>query len=186
MMKNRSEIGYLTILGLSLTVVLTVYKENKPLKDGLLDQPPIVKTHLCQSPSGNFLSSVQTSTILGQDGSTFAFTQSKTFHNSPDDVALKGMEHMGAHFFKSWLNESGAIRIQLATFHGQKCIEAFYDHLNTNLFPDGYSQKTTCLSDITPGKSEFIFSWLPNGCKKELPHNSTPARAGPSISYSLV
>lgn len=80
-MRNRAEIGYLTILGLSLTVVLTVCKENKPDKPALTMGGQPVKSHRIQMVPASLSDLINGNWNLSSKGSCFLFADSQLFTN---------------------------------------------------------------------------------------------------------
>ena len=124
-MKNRSEIGYLTILGLSLTVVLTVYKESKPLKQEFIGNQQNVKSHLLQAGGGYSSSSFENTVFLSQKGTYFLFANSHLFANISTDSEFSGLNHYENCFLQPWFETSGIFRIQIAAFKGNKSFSSF-------------------------------------------------------------
>ena len=80
-MRNRAEIGYLTILGLSLTVVLTVCKENKPEKQSQTMGYSAVKAHRIQMVPASLSEIFNGNWNLSSKSSCFLFADSQLFAN---------------------------------------------------------------------------------------------------------
>lgn len=188
-MKSRSEIGYLTILGLSLTVVLTVYKENKPLKAGDAGTHEIVKAHLLQT-GGNLSSSYGNGVLCSPKGSSFLFANSSLFTNIflSSDYGINGTGAFETSFFSPWLEASGNICIHITSFINSKDFSTLiqliemsgsFNHAgalnpdNLFLFNSIAFSKFTLCRQIDEYFSSFFL-------------NSTPSRAGPFQINSLV
>ncbi len=189
-MKNRSEIGYLTILGLSLTVVLTVYKENKPLKTSVVAAHEIVKAHLLQTGKSELPSSLNNNVFLSQKGSYFLFSNSPLFASVfiSENNQLSGLQLFDRSFLRTWLESSGEIRICITSFFRNKKFSTLPKlEDGDSFFYDGFAlncdnsfaiklidhQQSQLLGHIT----EFL---------EKLIQNSTPSRAGPFHIDSLV
>lgn len=189
-MKNRSEIGYLTILGLSLTVVLTVYKENKPLKTSVVAAHEIVKAHLLQTGKSELPSSLNNNVFLSQKGSYFLFSNSPLFASVflSENNQLSGLQLFESSFLRTWLESSGEIRICITSFFRNKKFSTLPKlEDGDSFFYDGFAlncdnsfaiklidhQQSQLLGHIT----EFL---------EKLIQNSTPSRAGPFHIDSLV
>jgi hypothetical protein len=187
-MKNRSEIGYLTILGLSLTVVLTVYKESKPLKQEFTGNQESVKSHLLQTGGVYTSSSFDNSVFLSQKGSYFLFSNSHLFANIAGDAENSGLNLYENTILQSWLETEGIIRIHIAAFHGNKSFSTFPKQIGGESFLiDGLGINNETAFDHTAirhqeSKRFNATAWL----KQELLQHSSPSRAGPFSIESLV
>lgn len=81
-MKNRVEIRYLTIIGLSLTVVLTVCKENKPFNTPSAISHTLVKAQRLQMVSGPLADILNNGLLVSPKGTCFLFADSHLLTNS--------------------------------------------------------------------------------------------------------
>lgn len=98
-MRNRAEIGYLTILGLSLTVVLTVCKENKPDKPGQAMGGQPLKAHRIQMVPASLSDLINGNWDISSRGSCFLFADSQLFANSYlEEVPLRPIWQLVDHF----------------------------------------------------------------------------------------
>lgn len=189
-MKNRSEIGYLTILGLSLTVVLTVYKENKPLKTSVVDAHEIVKAHLLQTGKAGLSSSFNNNIFLSQKGSCFLFSNSPLFSSVflSENNQLSGLQLFESSFLRTWLESSGEIRIHISSFFRNKRFSNLpkLDD-GDRFFLDGFalnSDNSFAIKHIDNQQSQ-LFGYITEFSER-LIQNSTPSRAGPFHIDSLV
>ncbi len=73
-MKNKSEIGYFTILGLSLSVVLTAYKDFKVLKFSLPANSIIVTANQLKSPTHPFTAFINNPPFFNGEETCFIFS----------------------------------------------------------------------------------------------------------------
>lgn len=183
-MKNRVEIGYLTIIGLSLTVVLTVCKENKPFKTASAINHALVKSHRLQAVPASLADILNNGLLVSSKGTCFLFADSHLLTNSFLFNNAGDLNWQLVNNYLPGIKWSQPV-FSIITKPGQKLINYISEYtLNSNFHKDAPSKDL-----IADSQTLALLSSLK--LKTKYGHNFTkvqrciylitPTRAGPSL-----
>lgn len=183
-MKNRVEIGYLTIIGLSLTVVLTVCKENKPFKTASAINPTLVKSQRLQVVPASLADILNNGLLVSSKGTCFLFADSHLLTNS---FLINNAGDLNWQLVNNYLPgiNWGHPVFSIIAKPGQQFISYFSEYtLKSNFHKDAPSK------DLMAGcQTKAVLSSLKLTTKYEHDFTNvqhcifliTPTRAGPSL-----
>ncbi len=183
-MKNRVEIGYLTFIGLSLTVVLTVCKENKPFKTASSINHTLVKSQRLQAVPASLADILNNGLLVSSKGTCFLFADSHLLTNSFLINNAGDLNWQLVNNYLSGIKWSHPV-FSIITKPGQQLISYISEYtLNSNFHKDAPSKDL-----IADSKTLALLSSLKLTTKYERDFTNvqrcifliTPTRAGPSL-----